>query len=40
VTQATLLSIAQTGVDFISIGALTKAVQPLDLSYADLIKQA
>jgi nicotinate-nucleotide pyrophosphorylase (carboxylating) len=32
VTQATLLSIAQTGVDFISIGALTKVVQPLDLS--------
>jgi nicotinate-nucleotide pyrophosphorylase (carboxylating) len=32
VTQETLLSIAQTGVDFISIGALTKVIQPLDLS--------
>ena len=32
VTQETLHSIAQTGVDFISIGALTKVIQPLDLS--------
>jgi nicotinate-nucleotide pyrophosphorylase (carboxylating) len=32
VTEATLLAIAQTGVDFISIGALTKDCQPLDLS--------
>jgi len=32
VTQETLLSIAQTGVDFISIGALTKVILPLDLS--------
>ena len=27
-----LRAIAETGVDFISIGALTKTVQPLDLS--------
>ena len=32
VTAKTLLAIAQTGVDFISIGALTKDCQPLDLS--------
>lgn len=32
VTDHTLLPIAQTGVDFISIGALTKGVEPLDLS--------
>jgi len=32
VTTETLLAIAQTGVDFISIGALTKDCQPLDLS--------
>ena len=32
VTEATLRSIAETGVDFISIGALTKVVMPLDLS--------
>ena len=32
VTEATLRSIADTGVDFISIGALTKVVMPLDLS--------
>jgi nicotinate-nucleotide pyrophosphorylase (carboxylating) len=32
VTEATLLAIAQTGVDFISIGALTKDCTPLDLS--------
>jgi nicotinate-nucleotide pyrophosphorylase (carboxylating) len=32
VTEATLLAIAQTGVDFISIGALTKDCKPLDLS--------
>ena len=32
VTAETLLAIAQTGVDFISIGALTKDCQPLDLS--------
>ena len=32
VTDATLLAIAQTGVDFISIGALTKDCRPLDLS--------
>ena len=32
VTEATLRVIADTGVDFISIGALTKVVMPLDLS--------
>ena len=32
VTEATLRGIAETGVDFISIGALTKVVIPLDLS--------
>ena len=32
VTEATLRSIAQTGVDFISIGALTKDCKALDLS--------
>ena len=32
VTAETLLGIAQTGVDFISIGALTKDCKPLDLS--------
>ncbi len=32
VTEATLRTIAETGVDFISIGALTKGVEPLDLS--------
>ncbi len=32
VTEATLRGIADTGVDFISIGALTKIVMPLDLS--------
>ena len=32
VTEATLRGIAETGVDFISIGALTKVVMPLDLS--------
>ena len=32
VTEATLRSIAETGIDFISIGALTKVVMPLDLS--------
>ena len=32
VTESTLRDIAETGVDFISIGALTKAIRPLDLS--------
>ena len=32
ITEATLQGIADTGVDFISIGALTKAIKPLDLS--------
>ena len=32
VTEHTLRSIAETGVDFISIGALTKRIEPLDLS--------
>jgi len=32
VTEVTLRGIADTGVDFISIGALTKVVMPLDLS--------
>lgn len=32
VTDATLVTLAQTGVDFISIGALTKHCQALDLS--------
>ena len=32
VTKETLRGIAETGVDFISIGALTKVVTPLDLS--------
>ena len=32
VTEETLRDIAETGVDFISIGALTKVVTPLDLS--------
>jgi len=32
VTDATLVAIAETGVDLISIGALTKHVRALDLS--------
>lgn len=32
VTESTLRAIAETGVDYISIGALTKVVMPLDLS--------
>ena len=32
VSEQTIRSIAETGVDFISIGALTKCVTPLDLS--------
>lgn len=32
ITDATLLPIAQTGVDYISIGALTKHCQAIDLS--------
>ena len=32
VTDETLVGIAETGVDFISIGALTKHVKALDLS--------
>jgi nicotinate-nucleotide pyrophosphorylase (carboxylating) len=32
VTNETLVTIAETGVDFISIGALTKHVKALDLS--------
>lgn len=32
VTESTLRDIAETGVDFISIGALTKVIMPLDLS--------
>ena len=32
VTDETLVAIAETGVDFISIGALTKPVRALDLS--------
>ena len=32
VTESTLRDIAETGVDFISIGALTKVIIPLDLS--------
>ena len=32
VTDETLVAIAETGVDFISIGALTKHVKALDLS--------
>ena len=32
VTESTLRDIAETGVDFISIGALTKVIRPLDLS--------
>ena len=32
VTEETLRGIAETGVDFISIGALTKVITPLDLS--------
>jgi len=32
VTEATLLAIANTGVDYISIGALTKDCKALDLS--------
>lgn len=32
VTEETLRGIAETGVDFISIGALTKVIVPLDLS--------
>ena len=32
VTDGTLVAIAETGVDFISIGALTKHVRALDLS--------
>ena len=32
ITELNLRSIAETGVDFISIGALTKRVEPLDLS--------
>jgi len=32
VTEATLPQIAQTGVDYVSVGALTKHVRALDLS--------
>ena len=32
VTESTIQDIAETGVDFISIGALTKVIMPLDLS--------
>ena len=32
ITELNLRSIAETGIDFISIGALTKRVEPLDLS--------
>ena len=32
VTEATLVDIAETGVDIISIGALTKHIRALDLS--------
>ena len=32
ITDETLRSYAETGVDFISIGALTKGIEPLDLS--------
>ena len=32
IDRDTLAAIAETGVDFISVGALTKAVEPLDLS--------
>ena len=32
ITEATLLAVAQTGVDFISVGALTHSVKSLDLS--------
>jgi nicotinate-nucleotide pyrophosphorylase (carboxylating) len=32
ITDSNLRAIAATGVDFISIGALTKGVEPLDLS--------
>ena len=32
ITDATLVSVAETGIDFISIGALTKHVQAIDLS--------
>jgi len=32
VTKETLRAFAETGVDFISVGALTKHVQALDLS--------
>ena len=32
ITETTLRSVAETGVDFISIGALTKDTRALDLS--------
>ncbi|MGB2192558.1 MAG: nicotinate-nucleotide diphosphorylase (carboxylating), partial [Luminiphilus sp.] len=32
ITDETLVPVAETGVDFISIGALTKHVRALDLS--------
>jgi len=32
VTHATIAAIAATGVDFVSIGDITKRVQPIDLS--------
>ncbi|MGH8598874.1 MAG: carboxylating nicotinate-nucleotide diphosphorylase, partial [Gammaproteobacteria bacterium] len=32
VTHATIAAIAATGVDFVSIGEITKTVRPLDLS--------
>ncbi|MEG9452449.1 MAG: nicotinate-nucleotide diphosphorylase, partial [Pantoea piersonii] len=32
VTETTLPQIAQTGVDYVSVGALTKHVRALDLS--------
>lgn len=33
ITEANLLEIARTGVDFISLGSLTKSIEPLDFSF-------
>ena len=39
VTLATIREIAETGVDYISVGALTKHVHAVDLSMRFLMKQ-
>ena len=32
ITEATIVSVAETGVDYISVGALTHSIKSLDLS--------